>query len=335
MAFLVRLETTYSKFLTSKYCITWTKRVLWGSLFLFLLLNVVAFQHAYKFTHFSDQDVARTKDPTELSIYSKIKLLLTGVDNPKPKHKSLPTHPYKTIQVQSRNQLECWSIEIKNAKGTVILFHGFSGEKSSLLTRADEFIKLGYNTFLVDFTGSGGSEGNTTTIGFKEAQEVKDCFEFIQQQGEQNIILFGTSMGAAAILKASEDYSLQPNALVLECPFGSLYQTVCARFKIMGVPTFPMAGLLTFWGGVQSGYWAFNHNPSNYAKSVTCPTLLLFGQQDDRVSQEETDLIFKNLQGTKFLKNYPHAGHLVFTDDNQAEWRTDVSTFFEKNSSQL
>ncbi len=151
--------------------------------------------------------------------------------------------------------------------------------------------------------------------------------DYIQSKQTKPIILFGTSMGAAAILKAMKDYPLKPAALVLECPFGSLYKTVCARFDIMGVPSFPMAGLLCFWGGIQNGYWAFGHNPSTYAKAVRCPTLLLYGTQDERVTLEETEAIYTNLAGPKTLRVYPNAGHDMFIAPNRMAWINDVVSF--------
>ena len=82
-------------------------------------------------------------------------------------------------------------------------------KKSSLLDKAEIFLNLGYNTFLVDFMGSGGSDGNQTTIGFYEAEEVKTAFNYLEACGEKNIILFGTSMGAAAIMKAQRPLRYQ------------------------------------------------------------------------------------------------------------------------------
>ncbi len=303
------------------------RRFFWALFVLFILMNVVAYQHAYKFTHFTDKVSSRTKDPKDLSAFSKVKLLVTGIDNPKPKNKSFPSHDYQTIELQSTELLECWQIKTPNAKGTVLMFHGYAGEKSSLLERADEFLNLGYHVFLVDFMGSGGSEGGGTSVGFKEAEQVKDCLNYVAGKGEKNITLFGTSMGSAAILKAMKDYPLLVHSIIIECPFGSLYKTTKARFKLMNVPSFPMASMLCFWGGVQNGYWAFSHNPSEYAKSVTCPALLLFGEKDDRVSVEETDLIFKNLKGYKVLIKYPLEGHDVFSEKNRFNWVSDVTTF--------
>lgn len=177
------------------------KRIGWGLLVLFVVLNIVAFIHAYKFTHFTRQSVERTKDPAALSSFTKVKLLFTGIDNPRPVNKTRPTQSFSSVSVNSAVKLACWSVTVPHAKGTVLLFHGYAGEKSSLITRSDEFIKLGYNTFLVDFMGAGDSEGDRTSVGFHEAEQVKACYDHIQETGEKKILLFGTSMGAAAVLK--------------------------------------------------------------------------------------------------------------------------------------
>src|SRR5678809_1487848 len=93
-----------------------------------------------------------------------------------------------------------------------------------------------YNTLLVDFMGSGGSEGSQTTIGYKEAEEVKTCFDYVVKSGEKRVYLFGTSLGAVAILKGISDYNIDPAGIIIECPFGSMYKTACARFRTMKVP---------------------------------------------------------------------------------------------------
>lgn len=281
--------------------------------------------HAYKFTHFTDPSLEKTTE--KLSFTEKFKMLFTGVSFPRPVNKTTPSYAYQTLRIKSNKELECWLIKADRSKGTVLIFHGYGGEKSSMLDKATEFLKMGFNVFLVDFMGAGGSEGNQTTIGFKEAQEVKDCFEFAVQAGYKNIHLFGTSMGAVAIMKALHDYDLQPASIILECPFGSMYTTVCARFEMMNIPSFPMAGLLMFWGGVQNGFWAFSHNPEEYAKSIKCPTLLLYGEQDIKVSKQEIESIFNNLSGKKQLKTYSLAGHENYLLKYKKEWIADVNAF--------
>lgn len=303
------------------------KRLLWIVLILFIVMNIISYMHAYKFTHFTDSATEVTKDPVKLSTNEKILAILTGVNNPRPFNRETPSWPYSTLSLQSNKKIECWYIPIDSSKGTVAIFHGYRGCKSSMLDQATIFRKLGYNILMVDFMGSGGSEGNQITIGFKEATQVKTCYDYLDSIGEKKIFLYGTSLGAVAILKCFKDYKIKPRGIIIECPFGSMYQTTCARFKIMKVPPFPMAGLLVFWGGVQNGFWAFGHRPIEYAKSVNCPTLLLYGEQDQKVSRKEIDDIFANLGGQKALKTYRLAGHENYLEKCEVKWTTDITDF--------
>ena len=294
---------------------------------IFLLMNISAYMHAYKFTHFTSLNRQKTSDPGQMSFGAKLKALFLGINNPRPVLSASPSQPYETVKLQSNKMIECWSIKTDSSKGTVVLFHGYGGNKSTLLDKSDAFIQMGYSTFLVDFMGSGSSEGNQTTIGFLEADQVKTVLEYLQSKGESRIVLFGTSMGAVAILRAIYKFKIQPSAIVLECPFGSMYETTKARFNSMGVPAFPMAGLLVFWGGAQNGFDGFAHKPTRYAKAVNCPTLLLYGEKDKKVSRGEMDEIFKNIVGIKAFKSYPNAGHENYLLHYKPEWITDVNVF--------
>lgn len=305
------------------------KKLFFTGIILFVLLNVIAALHAYKFTHFSNRQSAKTK-VKGLTFSDKVWLGLTGISNPKPKNKRLPGKPFDSITFESNgNKIECWLIKADSAKGTIILFHGYTGEKSGMLDKADVFLRLGYNTLLVDFAGSGASEGNRVTLGYYEAEDVKTCFDYLVKKGEQNICLFGTSMGAAAILKAIDKYEISPQGIIMECPFGTMQDAIDIRFKMVNVPAFPMAHLLMFWGSIENGFWAYNHNPKDYAQKVKCPSLLMYGERDDRVTRREIDEVYANLNVTKILKTYPRAGHENYLIKYKKEWTNDVGSFLK------
>jgi alpha-beta hydrolase superfamily lysophospholipase len=300
-------------------------------LLVFVLTNVIANFHAYKFTHYGPASDERL-DVNRFTTAQKIKASLIGVSPSRPKTRRLPQRPYTSIRLKSNKEIECWLMEVDSAKGTAILCHGYGGEKSSMLDKADVLLEAGYNTMLIDFMGSGGSEGYTTTIGFYEAQQVKSAYDYLWQKGERHFILLGTSMGAVAIIKAQHDYQLQGTSLVLECPFGSLLKAVRARFAIVGAPTFPMDRLLIFWGGLQQGFNAFKFSPEDYARDITCPSLLLYGEQDNRVSRSEIDSIFMHLKGPKTMRTYPLAGHESYLNQYRKEWIEDVKTFINSTN---
>lgn len=304
------------------------KKVLkWGILLVFVLLNFVAYNHAYKFTHFTADKGKRVK-PEDLSFGQKIKLVFTGVDNAKPVNDKLPNQTYETIEIESDFKLNGWLIEVERSKGIVALFHGYSGSKSGVVAYAEEFNKMGFSTLLMDFRGSGDSDGNETTIGFKEAKDVKATFDFIKKRfPNEDIILFGTSMGAVSIMKAVADLELQPNKIILECPFGTMRKTVKQRFKAMNLPSFPFADMLMFYGGMQTGFNAYAHKPTKYAKSIDIPTLLLYGIHDARVTLEETETIYKNLSGQKELVILGNSGHENYLNNDKTDWLSSIEKF--------
>jgi alpha-beta hydrolase superfamily lysophospholipase len=295
----------------------------------FIFINVLVAVHAYKFTHYSDEAKLLTKNPESLSWNQKIRAAILGVSLPRPKDTQTPMEKFETIVIN--NQLECWEIKVQKPKGIVLLFHGYGSSKSSVVGKSQILNHLGYSTVLVDFQGSGGSKGNTTSIGYFESQDVKTVFNYYRTRTDQPIFLCGTSMGAAAVMKCVSESQVTPKAIILECPFGSMNQTVKNRFEAMGFPSFPLAEMLVFYGGVMNGFWAFDHNPIDYARNIQVPTLLLCGGSDERVTQEEIDEIFKNLICPKQKIIYPKAKHESYLNEYRKEWTQDVSSFLKKS----
>lgn len=298
-----------------------TKRTLgFVALLLLVVGNVVCYNHAHSFTHFTETG-SRTQKPEMLTTAEKIKTLFTGVSIPKPVNDKKPKQPYETIELQSHEKLEGWLIKKPKHRGLVILFHGYSSSKSGILNYSNEFQKMGYSTLLIDFMGSGGSEGLQTTIGMKESRDVNVAFEFAKNNyPNDEIILFGSSMGAVSIMKAINDYDLEPEKIILECPFGSMVGTTKKRFEAMGLPSFPMAEILLFYGGLQNGFNAFTHNPTEYAKNIETPTLLIRGAKDKRVTATEVDEIFENLKGEKELLRLEKSGHENYLINSREIW---------------
>jgi pimeloyl-ACP methyl ester carboxylesterase len=91
---------------------------------------------------------------------------------------------------------------------------------------------------------------------------------------------------------------------------------------------------LVFWGGIQNGFWAFDHNPEQYAKSIKIPTLLMWGAKDKSVIKADTNKIFANLAGQKHLVVFPDAGHEDYRKKYRAEWDAEVSKFLQEYTTQ-
>ena len=298
---------------------------------LFILVNIITAFNAYKFTHFyNPEDVAVNHNKTG---YDKLKDILFGINVAKKASTSPTGTTFETVYLNTKDsiKLQGWySKSTGTSKGTVLLFHGHGSRKSAILAESDEFIKLGYNTFLLDFRAHGNSEGNVTTIGYYEGEDVKLAYDYIKGKGEKHIILWGISMGAAAITKSIYDFNLQPEKIILEMPYGSILMAAEGRIKMMHLPAEPLATFITFWGGVEHGFWAFNMQPSKFAEKIKCPVLLQWGLKDPRVTRGEIDEIYANITAPKKLVIYNTAAHESLCEKETEKWTTEVNKFLKK-----
>jgi alpha-beta hydrolase superfamily lysophospholipase len=303
-------------------------------------LNSVAYLHARAMSHFVPEG-SRTPKPEQLGVFGKLRVLLTGVQLPRPINHGSPADmglAFETVRIPSMRGIELEAWRLPASAGTdgplVLLFGGYGGSKDGLLNVAGEFLRLEAEVWMVDFRGCGGSTGNITSIGFHEAEDVSAAVRRAQQgSAGRKLVLFGTSMGAAAVLHAVHRGDVSPDGLVLECPFDRLLSTAANRFRLMKLPAFPFAQLLVFWGGFQQGFDGFAHNPADYAGSVRCPTLLLQGERDERVTLEQANRIAGNLGSHGRLVVLPGLGHQSYVAAQPEQWRNAVSTFLESMSS--
>jgi hypothetical protein len=266
----------------------------------------------------------------------KAEALLTGVEVPRPENRRTPhdvglEYERHVFAGGLGTPLEGWLVPHANARGTVVLFHGHAASKDSQLREAKVFHSMGLNAFLVDFYGSGGSGGNETSIGFYEALDVTQGFNYVRGLPESGpIVLYGVSMGAAAILKGVADDKLMPAGLILECPFDSLIGTVRHRFTSRGMPSFPLADLLVFWGGVQEGFNGFRYRPVESAAHVEAPTLLMNGDRDPWVRPYEARAVCSALRGPKTLRFFAGVGHDSCLRARPDEWKGAVAEFMDR-----
>lgn len=226
--------------------------------------------------------------------------------------------------------LDAWLITAERPRGVVAVFHGYGANKGDLLREAREFHAMDLDVLLVDFRGSGGSEGHETSIGFHEAKDVRAAVSYAGGlPGHPHVIAYGVSMGSAAILKAEADGGLGARALILECPFDRLLTAVDRRFEERRVPAFPLSRLLVFWGGWRQDFDGFAHNPVEYARGVRTPALLIAGAEDPLVRPEETASIAQALTNGQLL-TCPGVGHAPCSRGPADLWRYRVGQFVDQ-----
>lgn len=312
--------------------------ILWVILVQVILFNISAALYAYKLTHFYN-DTSLYNERPEGNVFTKTWKLFSGPRFGKSVIAEFPSFAFDTVTLKTQNGIfiDAWYGKTDStAKGTVILFHGVTINKGQLLTEASEFRYLGYNVLLVDFRAHGNSGGITTTLGWREAEEVKLAYEFVISQGEKKIICWGSSMGAVAIARAISDYELKPSGVILEMPFGSLQSHLKARarmFGFSGFPEKPFSFFVAWWIGMERGFNGFNHKTTRYVSKIHCPVLMQWGALDASVVKDETEKIFGAIAtSNKKLVVYTTAAHESMLQRDPLKWRIEVGKFLESNT---
>jgi hypothetical protein len=306
------------------------KRLLVALLVLFVLLNALAFAQAWSMLHFVPSGT-RTPVPERLGTLDKARVLLLGVRIPKPVNDRTPDLPYETVKFRTKDglTLEGWWIPHPNPRAVVLMFHGYAGWKASMLEDARAFHALGCACFLVDERGSGGSDGMATSVGWHEVNDVRAAVDRVRahEAPKLPLVLYGQSMGGAVILRT---LSLDPKGVdgaIVENVFDTMLNAIKNRFALMRLPAFPAAQLLCFWGGVQSGFNAFAHEPVAYASRVRLPVLDLQGDVDPRATVPQATRVFDSLAGPKRFVVFPGIDHRDLATADPARWNGAVDSF--------
>ncbi len=314
---LVRMSKLLKRLL--RILIKYKKSIFRALIIVFLVLNFFSYIAVYALTHYNF-------------------LGHIGLGLSRPTNSRLPTdmgltYVTRRIPINRTEWLETWLIPAQSSlsQGTLLLFPGNGGSKGKqLLAPTKVFHNLHYDSLLVDFRGVGGSSGNTTTLGVREAEDVALAVNYAEKLNLKHpIVLYGVSMGSAAILRAIAQGKIHPDAIILELPFARLLDAVKSRLKFVKIPTFPTAELLVFWGSIQHRFNGFAHNPVNYAKQVSCPTLVFQGKDDKWTNIPEIKQLTQNIPSDKQLVIFPTAGHELLVTIDSKLWQQSVDNFLK------
>ncbi|TKB70338.1 MAG: alpha/beta fold hydrolase [Nitrospira sp.] len=200
-----------------------------------------------------------------------------------------------------------------------ILCHGFLSSKTSstnnALTRM--LIDRGIATFRFDFFGQGESEGPfdqiTVSLAVEQAQRAVDL---IRERGYRHSGLMGSSFGGlVATLTASQRTDLA--CLALKCPVVDFAEELQLAFGDDGMAQWKATDTIpNIMGGSNriALHYSFYEDALQQiayvsARSITAPTVIVQGDQDEHVPLHQSQRLYEALQIKKHLELLPGADH--------------------------
>jgi fermentation-respiration switch protein FrsA (DUF1100 family) len=184
---------------------------------------------------------------------------------------------YQDVEVVTDDDIKLhgWFIPGNNAEATVLFFHGNAGNISHRLESIDIFNRLGLNVFIFDYRGYGQSEGKVTEKGtYRDAEAAWNYLKNMPDIGEQPVVIFGRSLGAAIATWLSSKH--RPAALIVESGFTSIVSMAQRIY-----PFLPVRWLAHF-----------KYDTRRYIKDISSPVLVAHSSSDEIIPYEEGREIF-------------------------------------------
>lgn len=192
----------------------------------------------------------------------------------------------------------------------VIHAHGNGGDRRQGLFAAWDVHRAGFAQLLFDFAGRGESEGDTITLGPREADGLRGAMDAMASRPEVDgarLALVGRSMGAVAAILAGRDPRVR--ALVLDSPFATLEDVVDHNLRARGVPPALVRGPAFAVVAVRARFEPGDVRPVDVIADVDVPILLMHGEDDDLVPIRHAERLAEAAGDRATLVRWPGIGH--------------------------
>ena len=233
-------------------------------------------------------------------------------------------------------RLEGWIISAVASRPRLILCHGLGANRANLLEIAAGLHCAGFNLFLFDFRGHGGSAGRATSFGWIEQRDLEGVLAFLGQQPEipaKPYGIYGISMGGSvALMTAAKDERL--GAVAVDSPYTDLQSSLARHQALLypWLPAQPFGWFIEWTYRLRFGVWPAALSPIKSAGHLgQRPLLVIGGTSDPRMPPEEIRAIQQAASGPSELWLIQGANHLEGYSKNPAAYLNRLVKFFDAN----
>lgn len=191
----------------------------------------------------------------------------------------------------------------KTTTQTVIISHGYKGNRETMANFAKMFYDMGFNVLLPDDRGHGDSAGEYISFGWLDRLDYLDWIDqVIHTVGDSaKILLFGVSMGGATVeMLSGEHLPTQVKAIIADCGYSSIKQELVYLLdKQYHLPEYPIEPLVSTINRTRLGYYLGDVSSTEQLSKNTRPILFIHGSQDTYVP---VSMAYENYRATKAPK---------------------------------
>ncbi len=226
-----------------------------------------------------------------------------------------------------------------DTRGTVILVHGLNRTRAEMLTRAIFLAQSGYNALLFDLRHHGESDGEISSLGYYESNDIVAAIYYLADDKgiTGKLALWGVSMGASAALLA---YARSPEivAAIADSSFLSFEDTVVHHARlVLSLPRFPIVDEILWLTTWQLGFRKEDFDLRKTVRQIgSRPILFVAGGEDPRMPPEIAKTLYQvSPSPQKEILIIAGAGHGSCYRTGTAGYQTVVLSFLRKNMTSL
>lgn len=240
------------------------------------------------------------------------------------------------LSIDSPNGYPIKGIFLKplKTKNTIIICHGVTENKISMVKYARMFERLGFNTFVFDHRRHGDSGGKTTSYGYYEKFDVAAVVQTVKSiVGEDALIgIQGESMGAASMLLYAGLIEDGADFYIADCGFSNFSELISQiMLKTTYLRTKIPIHLANIFLRIRDGYTFKSVTPKEAVKNISSPVLFIHSLGDDFILPYMTEELYEEKEGPKMIKLFEKGGHAESFNENQQEYEKIVSEFIENH----
>lgn len=225
----------------------------------------------------------------------------------------LLSYPMKEITITSEDDLKLYGryFHREGNQRLLIMCHGWKSEWYIDFSEIALWFyeSMGCDLLIIDERAIGKSEGRYITFGVKEKDDIQRWISWTKENQSLPVYLYGTSMGAASVLMASEDQNNTVSGIIADSPFTDAYDELKDfSHRILKLPEHPFMDTLSFFYRLFVKADMKETDVMKILPDTSMPILIFHGTND----------FFCNVKMSQKIKmnNYPNVKVVIFDDCN-------------------
>ncbi|MFQ5778205.1 MAG: alpha/beta hydrolase [Terriglobia bacterium] len=238
------------------------------------------------------------------------------------------------FQAQDGQTRRGWFFPGLRGAPVVVICHGYKSSRSEVLTLATSLQQHRYNVFAFNQAGHGESPVGSTSLGYRETQELLAALEMLRQRTDidtNRMGLWGHSLGAYAVLNVAPQVP-QVKAIVLDSVYPRPKALLRLELNRSGANLIPLLMSVTTleFRLVSAFYGKQSEAADDLDRLAGLPKLFLAGDDSPELSAM-TKQLYNRTPGPKELVVLPRTKTSALFEEERRSYENRIVSFYLEN----